>query len=224
MNVLIVGLGRTGLYLSAALAESGAHRVVGIEQDEARAAGAPPAGVRVLWADGCEPNVLEEAGVRNSDLVVATTGDDEDNLVIAQLAKAHFGVPRVIARVNNPRNHWLYTRECGVDVAVSPTDIITKIIEEEMSLGDLVTLLKLKGGEVALTEIRLAADSRATGKLVHELDLPEGSVIVAVMRGGEVIVPGGQTLLQGNDELLAVTSVDKERELLEELKLVLFEE
>ncbi len=218
MNVLIVGLGRTGSYLSEALAESGTHRVIAVELDEERATGTFPDNVKVIWADGCEPSVLEEAGVRNSDLVVTTTGNDEDNLVIAQLAKMHFGVPRVIARVNNPRNHWLYTGEWGVDVAVSPTDIITKIIEEEMSLGDLVTLLKLKGGEVALAEIKLEPDSKVAGRLVGELELPHGSVIVVVMRGGEVIVPGGRTRLEVNDELLAVTSVDREHELMEALR------
>lgn len=217
MNVLIVGLGRTGSYLAEALQEGGVHRVVVVESDEKRA-GAAPEGVKIVWADGCEPSVLEEAGARNSDLLVATTGDDEDNLVISQLAKVHFGVPRVIARVNNPRNNWLYTKEWGVDVAVSPTDIITKIIEEEMSLGDLVTLLKLKGGEVALTEIKLGPTSRATGKLVSELKLPPGSVLVVIMRDGEVIVPGGPTRLKAEDQVLAVTSVDKEHDLMEILQ------
>jgi len=214
MNVLIVGMGRTGSYLAEALQESGVHRVVVIEADEKRAA-SPPDGVQLIWGDGCEPTFLEEAGVRNSDLVVATTGDDEDNLVIAQLAKMHFSVPRVIARVNSPRNHWLYTKEWGVDVAVSPTDIITKIIEEEMSLGELVTLLKLRGGKVALVETKLDPASRAVGKQLSELNLPRESVLVVILRGGETIVPGGMTRLEAHDELLAVTSVDKEHELME---------
>lgn len=218
MNVLIVGLGRTGSYLAEALAESGTHRVVAIESDNSRAATPVASKIKVIQADGCEPAELEKAGVRNSDLVVATTGDDEDNLVIAQLAKMHFGVPRVIARVNNPRNHWLYTKEWGVDVAVSPTDIITKIIEEEMSLGDLVTLLKLKGGEVALAEIKLTQTSKAAGRLISDLGLPQGVVIVVVMRDGEIIVPGGETRLEADDELLAVTSVDREHELQEALQ------
>lgn len=218
MNVIIVGLGRTGAYLADALAEAGVHRVVAIEVDESKAAAAGVAdSVKVIWDDGCEPAVLEEAGIRNTELVVATTGDDEDNLVVAQLARLHFNVPRVIARVNNPRNRWLYTREWGVDVAVCPTDIIAKIIEEEMSLGDLVTLLKLKGGEVALTETRLGPDCGAVGKKVSELDIPEGAVLVVIMRDGEVIFPGGQTELKAGDEVLAVTSVDRERQLREAL-------
>lgn len=217
MNVLIVGMGRTGSFLANALVDSGVHQVSGIESHEDRAAALAAAGIRVIQADGCEPAVLEEAGIRNADLVVATTGDDEDNLVIAQLAKLHFQVPRVIARVNHPRNHWLYTREWGVDVAVSPTEIITTIIEEEMTLGDLVTLLKLKGGEVALTELILGEDSRAAGRTLSELELPGGAVIVAVMRGGEVIIPGGATRLKAGDEVLAVTSVDKEHELMRAL-------
>ncbi len=218
MNVLIVGLGRTGTHLSEALAEAGTHRVVAVEADEKRAGVLRPEGVRAIWADGCDPSVLEEAGARNSDLVVVTTGDDEDNLVIAQLAKFHFGVPRVIARVNNPRNNWLYTKEWGVDVAVSPTDIITKIIEEEMSLGDLVTLLKLKGGEVALVQMTLGADAKAAGKYLQDMTLPNGSVIVAIMREGEVIIPGGQTQLLAKDDLVAVTSVQNEQQLMEALQ------
>jgi len=218
MNVLIVGLGRTGLYLCEQLAETGTHRVVAVESDEGRASISLPGNIKVLWADGCDPTVLEEAGIRNSDLVLATTGDDEDNLVIAQLARLHFNVPRVIARVNNPRNQWLYTKEWGVDVAVSPTDIITRIIEEEMSLGDLVTLLKLKHGEVALAEITLGADSKAAGQLLVDLTLPKGSVIAAILRDGEVIVPGGETRLEVNDELLAITSIQREQELMEALQ------
>jgi trk system potassium uptake protein TrkA len=218
VNVLIVGLGRTGSYLAEALAESGAHRLVAIESARSRAVSPGKANIRVIHADGCEPAELENAGVRNSDLVVATTGDDEDNLVIAQLSKLHFGVPRVIARVNNPRNHWLYSKEWGVDVAVSPTDIIAKIIEEEMSLGDLVTLLKLKGGAVALAEIKLTPSSKATGRSIGELGLPQGVVIVVVMRDGEVIVPGGETRLEADDELLAVTSVEREHELQQALQ------
>lgn len=218
MNVLIVGLGKTGSFLSADLAEKGAHRLTAVESDEERAAAVERVtGIRVITGDGCEPSILEEAGVRNTDLVVAATGDDEDNLVIAQLARFHFNAGRVIARVNNPRNHWLYTREWGVDVAVSPTHIITKLIEEEMSLGDLITLLKLKGGEVALTEIKLSSSSRAAGKLVSELGLPRESLLVAVMRGEEVFFPGGDTRLAEDDELLAVTPVAMEQELLKAL-------
>lgn len=218
MNVLIVGMGRTGAYLAAALVGAGKHRVIGIESKEDRAEALTAAEkIRVFWADGCEPAVLEEAGIRNTDLVVATTGDDEDNLVVAQLAKLHFQVPRVIARVNHPRNHWLFTREWGVDVAVSPTEIITTIIEEEMTLGDLVTLLKLKGGEVALTEITLGVDSRAVGQTLSQLAIPAGAVIVAVMRAGEVIIPGGATRLEAEDEILAVTSVEREAELVQVL-------
>lgn len=217
MNVLIVGLGRTGAYLAGSLVELGTNRVVAVEIDEGKATEVTDDRIRVICADGCEPSVLEEAGVRNTDLVVATTGDDEDNLVISQLAKLHFGAPRVIARVNNPRNRWLYTKEWGVDVAVCPTDIISKIIEEEMSLGDLVTLLKLKGGQVALTETKLGPDTGAVGKTVSELAIPDGSVLVVIMRGGEVIFPSGQTKLEAGDEILAVTSVERERQLLEAL-------
>jgi len=218
MNILIVGLGRTGAYLVDALAESGTRRIAAIEIDEERAASViQRENLTVIWNDGCEPAVLEEAGVRNADLVVAATGDDEDNLVVAQLAKMHFQVPRVIARVNHPSNHWLYSKEWGVDVAVSPTDIITKLIEEEMSLGDLVTLLKLKGGRMALAEITLDSSAKAAGKRVGELQIPGGAVLVAVMRDGEVIVPNGDTTLLAGDEVLAVTSVDLEPELLSAL-------
>lgn len=219
MNVLIVGMGKTGSFLAADLAERGAHQLSVVESDEARAAAAGNvAGIKVTLGDGCEPSVLEEAGVRNADLVIATTGHDEDNLVVAQLAKMHFGAGRVIARVNNPRNHWLFTSEWGVDVAVSPTHIITKLMEEEMSLGDLVTLLKLKGGRIALTEIKLDAAAVASGKLISELELPADSLLVAVLREERLIFPGGDTRLEAGDEVLAITSVEQEPDLLKALE------
>lgn len=212
MKVLIVGLGKTGSYLAADLTEQGTHAITAIELDPETAAAGD--GYQIVAGDGCEPSVLEEAGVRNADLVIATTGHDEDNLVIAQLARLHFGAGRVIARVNNPRNHWLFTREWGVDVAISPTHIITKLIEEEMSLGDLVTLLKLRGGNTALAEIKLRADSKAAGHRVDELGLPPGSLLVAVMRGNQTFYPAGDFELAAGDEVLAITSVEQEPELL----------
>jgi trk system potassium uptake protein TrkA len=129
----------------------------------------------------------------------------------------HFNVPRVIGRVNNPSNHWLYSKDWGVDVAVSPMDIITKVIEEEMSLGDLVTLLKLKQGEVALTEIKLTDSASSVGKKVADLSLPTSTLLVTVMRGMEVIFPSGETVLEAGDDVLAITSVEKEEELMRAL-------
>lgn len=218
MNVLIVGIGKTGSFLAADLARQGVHSITAIEIDREVASRAPGGSYRMITGDGCEPSVLEAAGVRKADLVIATTGHDEDNLVIAQLARLHFGAGRVIARVNNPRNHWLFTREWGVDVAISPTHFITKLIEEEMSLGDLVTLLKLRGGNTALAEITLKADSKATGRRVGELGLPDGSLLVAIIRGGETFYPAGDFRLEAEDEVLAITSVDKEPELLRVLE------
>jgi trk system potassium uptake protein TrkA len=219
MNILIVGLGKIGSYLASELSESGTHDITGVEQDAARAVIVERlTNIKVLVADGCEPSLLEEAGIRNADLVVAATGHDEDNLVISQLAKKHFAVSKVIARVNNPLNQWLYNPDWGVDVPVSQTDIITKLIEEEISIGDLVTLLKLKGGEVALTEITLEEGSGVVGQKLADIELPADSNIVVLMRGREIIVPCGETRLAAGDQLLAVTLVASEKELLEALK------
>jgi trk system potassium uptake protein TrkA len=167
----------------------------------------------VICGDGCSPQVLEQVGAAKAGLVVAMAHNDEDNLVICRLAKHHFNVPRVITRVNNPRNEWLYTKAWGVDVAISQVHLTAKVIEEEIGLGELVTLLKLNRGEAALVEMRLPEGSPALGKTIRDLQLPADTVIVSIIRDGKLVIPRGDTSLQTEDEVLAVSTVKAEQAL-----------
>ena len=153
---------------------------------------------------GTDPNVLEAAGIRQASVVAAVTGDDETNLVVTSLARFEFDVPRTIARVNNPKNAWMYTPEMGVDVALNQADVMAHLIAEEMSLGDMMTLLKLRRGQYSLVEEKLHSTALAVGKTVQELKLPPDCVLTAILRKGELVVPHGNTVLEPADEVLAV--------------------
>jgi trk system potassium uptake protein TrkA len=214
MYVIITGGGRTGAHL-AGLLIAGGHQVrviddrhVTIEKLRAEL----PAEA-VLHGDGADPKVLEAAEVRRAQVVAAVTGDDEDNLVVATLARFEFGVPRVIARVNNPRNAWLFTAEMGVDVALNQADLMAKLIAEEMSLGDMMILVKLRRGEVSLVEERIEAGAPAAGKAVRDLTIPAGCTLAAIIRRGEVLAPRGETTLLPEDEVIAVVRAAQAAEL-----------
>ncbi|MFM7718890.1 MAG: potassium channel family protein [Actinomycetota bacterium] len=211
MRVVITGAGAVGRHLAADLAERG-HEIVLIDQDPAVVAKAQASmlNVRVVLGDGCEPWVLQGAELRSVDVVVAATGDDEDNLVTSLLAKQEFGVPRVLARVNHPRNEWLFNAQWGVDAAVSPPHILTAMVEEAVTVGDLVRLLRLEGGRIALLEITLAPDTPAVGRPLYELRLPPEAAIVAVLREGHVVVPQPETVLAAGDEVVALAAAGTE--------------
>ena len=199
------------------------HTVDIIEQDlgrteRARVAGEPP-GVAWHAADACEVDSLREIGLEDADLVVAVTGDDEDNLVICLLAKQEFAVPRVVARVNNPKNEWLFNENWGVDVAVSTPHLLTALVEEAVSVGSLVRLLSFEGGRASLIEVTLATGSPAADREVVELDFPRDSTVVAVVRNDRVIVPRGDTRLLPSDLVDRAKfeeSIDEVREILTE--------
>lgn len=213
-DVLIVGGGRIGAYLTALLLDGG-HEVRLVEVDPARferLSGILPAEHLVL-GNGTDPNVLEALGARRVDTVVAVTERDETNLVITSLAKFEFGVARTIGRVNNPKNAWLYTHDMGVDVALNQADIIGHLVAEEMSLGEMMTLLKLRRGQYALVEEQVHPASRAVGRTVADLGLPRGCVLVGVLRGADLLAPHGATTLQAGDEVLAVVHSDVAAEL-----------
>ena len=160
MKVVVAGGGAVGRHLAADLQERG-HDITLIDQNPAVAAkiDATAPGVEVVMGDACELWVLEKARVREADALVAATGDDEDNLVMSLLSKQEFGVPRVLARVNHPRNEWLFTDQWGVDDAVSPPHILTSLVEEAVTVGDLVRLLRLERGKVGLVEVKLTGQS-----------------------------------------------------------------
>jgi trk system potassium uptake protein len=214
MNVIIIGGGKVGAYLSALLL-SGGHRIKVVEarcEQTARLQNDLPKDVIVLGS-GTDPDVLEAAGIHNADVVAAVTGEDESNLVATSLARYEFHVPRTIARVNNPKNAWMFTSDMGVDVALNQADLMGHLIAEEMSLGDMITLLKLRKGQFSLVEEKVAPLSVAAGKAVRDLSLPARCVLVAVIRKGELKMPLGDFVLQPDDELLAVVHADHVTEL-----------
>ncbi|MBI4737038.1 MAG: TrkA family potassium uptake protein [candidate division NC10 bacterium] len=213
MLAVIIGGGRGGSYLARDLQTQGYRIKVVDRRPEVVARLRQEIGGDVICGDGCSPQILDQVGVSKADLVVALTHNDEDNLVVCRLAKHHFHVPRVIARVNNPLNEWLYTKDWGVDVAISQVHLTSKVIEEEIGLGELVTLLKLNRGEAALVELRLPETSPCRGKAIREVNLPSDAVIVSVIRAGKLVIPRGDTVFEAGDEILAVSTVAAEKPL-----------
>lgn len=210
MLAVIVGGGRGGSYLAQDLQAQGYQVKVVDRRPDVVAKLRQEIDGEVLCGDGCSPQILEQVGTAQAKLVVAMLHADEDNLVVCRLAKHQFKVARVIARVNNPRNEWLYTKAWGVDVAISQVHLTAKVIEEEIGLGELVTLLKLNRGEAALVEMRLPEGSPALGKTIRDLQLPADTVIVSIIRDGKLVIPRGDTSLQTEDEVLAVSTVKAE--------------
>jgi trk system potassium uptake protein TrkA len=215
VKVVVTGAGKVGRHLAADLAARG-HEVTVVEQDKEaleRARRDLPPTVTVLLGDACEPYVLEEAKLVEADVLVAATGDDEDNLVTSLLAKQEFGVPRVLARVNHPNNEWMFTEAWGVDAAVSPPHILTALVEEAVTVGDVVRLLKLERGRVTLVELTLGEGSRACGRPMYELRLPRDSAIVAIIREEHVVIPQPETVLTAGDEVIAIARPEAEEDL-----------
>ena len=210
MRVAIAGAGNVGLFIATDLQAAG-HDVLLIEKDPDLVARLSPT-VDVKWfvADACEVSSLHAAGLADVDVVVAATGDDEDNLVVSLLAKQEFAVPRVVARVNHPKNEWLFNEAWGVDVSVSTPHLLTALVEEAVSVGSLVRLLQFE--DARLVEVTLAEGSPAIGKQIMELGVPRDATVVAVIRERHVIVPRGETTLQGGDEVLLLVTTEAEED------------
>lgn len=214
MFVLIIGGGKVGSHLATLLIEEGHMvRIIDPRADVlTKLHRELPADV-IHPGDGTEPSRLEQSGIRKAQVVAAVTGNDEANLVVTSLARFEYGVPRIIGRVNNPRNAWLFTPEMGVDVALNQADLMAKMIAEEMSLGDMMTLLKLRKGEVEIVEEKIAETAPANGKMVHEVQWPPDCTLAAIIRRGDVITPHGDTMLQAFDEVLAVVHTSQRQAL-----------
>lgn len=214
MRIAIAGAGKVGRFVARDL-RSKNHDVTVIEQSKKVVeTHAGEFEANFVIGDACELATLDEAVLASCEVMVAATGDDEDNLVISLLAKQEFAVPRVIARVNHPDNQWLFTESWGVDVAVSTPHLLTALVEEAVSVGDLVRLLSLEQGKVALVEITLAEDSPVVGKSLGDLGLPTDCTLVAIVRDRHVIAPTDETSLYSGDEILALASPEAEPELL----------
>ncbi|MBI3760738.1 MAG: NAD-binding protein [Chloroflexi bacterium] len=207
MFVLIVGGGNAGSHLAEILLAQG-HKVRVMDNRPeiiSRLHSELPTEV-IVTGDGTDPVELEAAGIREANVLAAVLADDEANLVATSLARFHYGVRRTIARVNTPRNAWLFTPDMGVDVALDNADLMAKLIAEEMSLGDMMVMLKLRKGEFALVEEKLPPRSRAIGVMIKDLSLPPEVVIAAIFRKGKVVIPRGVTTLEAGDEVLAVVN------------------
>jgi trk system potassium uptake protein TrkA len=205
MYTIIVGGGQVGAYLaSLLLAEKHQIKIIDHRKDRIAVLEESIPSEMLILGSGSDPNVLEAAGIDKANVVAAVTGSDETNLAVCSLARLEFNVPRVIGRVNNPKNAWLYTPDMGVDVALNQADLLAHLIVEEMSLGDMMTLLKLRKGLYSLVEEKVHPNSIANSKAVRDLNLPPRCVLAAIIRKGELIVPRGDTVLQTADELLAM--------------------
>jgi trk system potassium uptake protein len=212
MRVAIAGAGNVGVFIANDLVTTG-HEVLLIEQNQDVVQRQQPhaaAGVEWIVADGCEVASLRIAGLERCDVVVAATGDDEDNLVISLLAKQEFGVPRVVARVNHPKNEWLFNENWGVDLSVSTPHLINALVEEAVSVGRLVRILQFEGGNVRLVEVTLAENAPVVDKAIRDLDIPRDATIVAVVRAEHVVMPRGDTVFEAGDEVLAMVTRDSE--------------
>jgi trk system potassium uptake protein TrkA len=209
MRVAIAGAGNVGRSLALELIGRG-HQVLLIEREPRALKVDTVAEAEWLLADACELSSLDEARLQDCDVMVAATGDDKVNLVVSLLAKTEFGVARVAARVNHPKNEWLFNESWGVDVSVSSPRLLAAVVEEAVSVGDLVRLLTFRQGQANLVEVTLAPDAAIVGRRVGSVQWPVDSALVAILRGGRVIVPSPDDPLEAGDELLFVASQEVE--------------
>ncbi|MBU7600358.1 TrkA family potassium uptake protein [Streptomyces sp. P38-E01] len=212
MRIAIAGAGAVGRSIADELLDSD-HEVLLVDKS--------PKAIKVevvpraewLLADACEISSLDDAGIQRCNVVIAATGDDKANLVVSLLAKTEYGVPRVVARVNDPRNEWLFTEAWGVDVAVSTPRLMSALVEEAVSVGDLVRLMRFSQGEANLVEITLPPEAELVGVRSGDVTWPQDTTLVTIVRGTRVIAPSDEDVLEDGDELLFVTTQEREEEL-----------
>ncbi|MFE4515635.1 potassium channel family protein [Kitasatospora sp. NPDC056651] len=212
MRVAIAGAGAVGRSIAGELLENG-HEVLLIDKNPNSISVERVPMAEWLLADACEITSLDEAALQRCHVVIAATGDDKVNLVVSLLAKTEYAVPRVVARVNNPKNEWLFNESWGVDVAVSTPRLMSALVEEAVSVGDLVRLMRFSQGNANLVELTLASDTELVGTRVGDVAWPQDTALVTIIREGRVLVPGKDDTLEGGDELLFVAAQEREEEL-----------
>ena len=212
MRVAIAGAGNVGRSIASELLENG-HEVLLIEREPKALKKQTVPNATWLLADACELDSLEEARLQDCSVVVAATGDDKVNLVVSLLAKTEYGVPRVVARINHPKNEWLFSEAWGVDVAVSTPRLLSALVEEAVTVGDLVRLLSFRRGEANLVEVTLPPDAPLAGHRVGDITWPRDVALVAILRDNRVITPTDDDPLEAGDELMFLSAPDMEHEL-----------
>ena len=214
MKVIIVGGGQVGSYLASLLLANG-HEIRLIDHREktySKLLKEFPQET-LIFGNGSDPEVLEKAGIASADVVAAVSAQDEINIVVSTLAKMEFGVPRVVARVNNPKNSWLYNSGMGVDVCVNQAEIIAHLVVEEMDLEDMFTILKLKRGDYSIVQTKVGKNAKAANQLLKDLSIPKKAVLIAITRGETVMIPKGDTEILVDDDILALTDEASRKEL-----------
>lgn len=214
MKVMIIGGGKVGTFLAKFLLKE-KHEVIVVENDreELERLNRELGEKNVVSGSGTDPSVLESAGIHNMNVLAAVTGHDEANLVVTSIARFEFNVPRVIARINNPKNAWLFTSDMGVDVALNQAELIGQLILEEMSMGDMITLLKLRKGQYSIVEEKVAPQASIDGKRLDEVILPDKCVIIALLRREGMVIPHGDLVFRPADEVVALVHSSQVEEL-----------
>ena len=206
MDIIIVGGGKTGTYLASLLTEDGYRiRVIEARKDLVAGLRAQFGERDVILGNGADPLVLERAGILHADVVVAATGEDEVNLVVSTLAKMEYGVPRVVARVNNPVNAWMFNEGMGVDVGINQAELLARSVQEGLDLRDVFTILRLGKDGHAVVRVEVRPGSRVIGEALRDVALPGTTILVAIDRDGDIIVPKGDTRFAAGDKIIAFT-------------------
>lgn len=218
MKVIIIGGGQVGSYLATLLQKEG-NKITIVENRNKKydMVRAEQPNARIVMGNGSDPKVLEEAGIEDADVVAAVTGEDETNLVVSTLARMEYGVGRVVARVNNPKNAWLYTPQMGVDIALNQAELIARLVQEEVSVGDMITLMEIDKGDFTIVEKVVKEGLSIIGKRVGELDLPEDSLVGVIIRDGQIIDPTVDKVILTGDKVIIVCQTH----LVDELSYVL---
>ena len=212
MRIAIAGAGNVGRAIARELLDNG-HQVLLIDRDPKSLKMDSVPDAEWLLADACEITSLDKAKLDSCQVLVAATGDDKVNLVASLLGKTEYGVPRVVARINHPKNEWMFDSSWGVDVAVSTPRIISALVEEAVSVGDVVRLFSFRKGQANLVELTLPDNSSCLGKTVEEISLPENSALAAIVRDGRVVTPKLHEVFTAGDELLFVATAEAEDQL-----------